>query len=161
MTQKIRPALWFDDNAEEAIEFYVSIFDDARVVASSRYGEGAPLPAGTLLSAEFELAGQGFLAINGGPHDQFNDSVSFYVDCADQAEVDRYWDALLAGGGTPTQCGWLRDRFGVSWQVIPEVLQRYLSDPDPQKALRATEAMLKMVKIDIAALDAAYEGADA
>ncbi|MGH8828029.1 MAG: VOC family protein [Jiangellaceae bacterium] len=161
MTQKITPSLWFDHDAEEALAFYTSIFDDARIVSVSRYGEGAPFAAGTLVSATFELAGQQFMAINGGPHDQFNDAVSFMVSCEGQEEVDRYWDALLADGGTPTQCGWLKDRFGVSWQVIPDALPRYLSDPDPQKAQRATEAMLKMVKIDLAGLTAAYEGQQA
>jgi len=157
MTQKITPSLWYDDNAEEAVNFYTSIFDDARIVETSRYGEGAPLPAGTLLTATFDLAGQRFMAINGGPHDSFNDAVSFYVSCETQDEVDRYWDALLADGGKPTQCGWLKDRFGMSWQVIPEALPRYLNDPDPQKAQRVMAAMLQMVKIDVDELTAAYE----
>jgi predicted 3-demethylubiquinone-9 3-methyltransferase (glyoxalase superfamily) len=158
MAQKITPFLWFEDNAEEALDFYTGIFDDARVVSANRYGEGGPFPAGHLMSATFELAGQQFMALNGGPHDRFNDAVSFYVDCKDQEEVDRYWDALLAGGGTPTQCGWLKDRFGLSWQIVPEVLPRYLGDPDPAKAQRVTEAMLKMVKLDVAELTAAYNG---
>jgi predicted 3-demethylubiquinone-9 3-methyltransferase (glyoxalase superfamily) len=156
--QKITPFLWFEDNAEEALNFYTSIFDDARIVSINRYGEGGPFPAGHLLSATFELAGQQFMALNGGPHDQFNDAVSFFVDCDDQEDVDRYWDALLADGGTPTQCGWLKDRFGVSWQIVPKALMHYLSDPDPAKAQRVTEAMLKMVKLDVAELTAAYEG---
>ena len=161
MSQKITPSLWFEDNAEDAINFYTSIFDDARIVDSTRFPEGGPFPAGTLLSATFELAGQRFMAINGGPHDQFNDAVSFFVSCADQAEVDRYWDAFLDNGGKPTQCGWLKDQFGVSWQVIPVQLTEYLSDPDPAKAQRVVAAMLQMVKIDVDELTAAYEGQDA
>ncbi|TDD96293.1 VOC family protein [Jiangella asiatica] len=158
MTQKITPFLWFDDNAEEALTFYTSIFDDARITSLIRYGEGGPFPAGTLSTATFELAGQEFMALNGGPHDPFNDAISLFVSCETQEEIDRYWDALLAGGGTPTQCGWLKDRFGVSWQVTPMQLLRYLSDPDPEKAGRTTAAMLKMVKLDLAELTAAYEG---
>ncbi len=161
MSQKLTPSLWFEDNAEDAINFYTAIFDDARLVDSNRYGEGGPFPAGTLLSATFELAGQQFMAINGGPHDQFNDSVSFFVSCADQAEVDRYWDALLADGGKPSQCGWLKDQFGVSWQVIPVQLMQYLTDPDPEKAQRVMTAMLQMVKIDVDELTEAYEGKNA
>ncbi|NED99590.1 VOC family protein [Phytoactinopolyspora halotolerans] len=158
MSQKITPCLWFEDNAEEALEFYTSIFDDARVTSVSRYGEGGPFTAGTLLMGTLELAGQQFMVLNGGPHDAFNDAVSFYIECETQEEVDRYWDALLAGGGQPTQCGWLKDKFGVSWQVIPEALRRYMNDPDQEKAQRVMEAMLKMVKIDVPTLDAAYAG---
>lgn len=159
MAQKIIPSLWFEDNnVEEAIDFYTGIFEDTRVVSITRASEGGMVPAGTVLSATFDIAGQRFMAINGGPHESFNDSVSFLVDCEDQKEVDRYWDAFLAGGGTPTQCGWLKDRFGVSWQVVPAALFRYLNDPDPEKAQRVTEAMLKMVKLDVAELTAAYEG---
>ncbi|NED94595.1 VOC family protein [Phytoactinopolyspora alkaliphila] len=158
MSQKITPFLWFEDNAEEAVNFYTALFDDARIVSVTRYGEGGPFPAGVLQSATFQLAGQQFMALNAGPHDPFNDAVSFFITCEDQEEVDRYWDALLAGGGTPTQCGWLKDRFGVSWQVIPVALNRYLSDPDPEKAQRVMGAMLQMVKIDVAELTAAYNG---
>ncbi len=158
MSQKITPSLWFEDNAEEAVNFYTSIFDDGRIIETGRYGEGGPFPAGTLLSATFEMAGQRFMAINGGPHDSFNDAVSFFVSCANQTEVDRYWDALLADGGKPTQCGWLKDRFGVSWQVIPVQLMEYLGDPDAEKAHRVMAAMLQMVKIDVDELTAAYEG---
>lgn len=159
MPQKITPCLWFENNnAEEAVDFYTAIFDDAKVVSVSRYPEGGPLPAGTLMSATFELAGQQFMALNGGPHDTFNDAISLFVDCETQEEVDRYWDAFLESGGTPTQCGWLKDHFGVSWQIVPAALMRYLNDPDPQKARRVTEAMLKMVKLDVAELTAAYEG---
>lgn len=158
MAQKITPFLWFEDKAEEALDSYTSIFDNARVISINRYSEGGPFPAGTLMSATFELAGQQFMVLNGGPHDRFNDAVSFFVTCETQDEVDRYWDALLEGGGQPTQCGWLKDRFGVSWQIVPEVLGQYLSDPDPVKAQRVTAAMLSMVKLDVAKLTAAYNG---
>jgi predicted 3-demethylubiquinone-9 3-methyltransferase (glyoxalase superfamily) len=158
MSQKITPFLWFDDDAEEALTLYTSIFDDARITSLSRYGEGGPFPAGTLQSATFELAGQEFMALNGGPHDEFNDAISLFVSCETQEEIDRYWDALLAGGGKATQCGWLKDRFGVSWQVTPVQLLQYLSDPDPEKAGRTAAAMMSMVKLDLPALTAAYEG---
>lgn len=158
MSQKITPYLWFEANAEEALEFYTSIFDDARVTSISRYPEGGPMPAGLLMSATFELAGQQFMAINGGPHDPFNDSISLYVNCTSQDEVDRYWEALLSGGGQPTQCGWLNDKFGVRWQIVPDVLIRYITDPDPEKAQRTMAAMLTMVKFDVAGLTAAYNG---
>lgn len=158
MTQKITPFLWFEDDAEDALTFYTSIFDDARITSLTRYGEGGPFPAGTLQSATFELAGQQFMAINAGPHDEFTDAISLFVGCETQEEIDRYWDALLAGGGTPTRCGWLKDRFGVSWQVTPVQMLRYLADPDPEKAGRTAAAMMTMVKLDLAALTAAYEG---
>ncbi|PZF79399.1 VOC family protein [Jiangella anatolica] len=158
MSQKIITFLWFENDAEEALTFYTSIFDDAHITSVARFGDGGPFPAGTLQSATFELAGQQFMAINGGPHDPFNDAISLFVACETQEEIDRYWDALLAGGGTPTQCGWLKDRFGVSWQITPVQLLRYLSDPDPEKAGRTAAAMMSMVKLDLPALAAAYEG---
>lgn len=157
--QKITPFLWFDDNAEEAMEFYTSIFKDSRIMDVSRYGEGAPLPAGTVMTATFHLAGQEFMALNAGPMFKFTEAISFFVKCADQAEVDYYWNHLLAGGGTPQPCGWLKDRFGLSWQVIPDALGRLLGDPDPGRAGRAMQAMLQMTKIDVAALEAAAAGA--
>lgn len=158
MTQKIIPFLWFEKDAEEALTLYTSVFPDARIADVTRFGAGGPFPAGTLQSATFELAGQRFMAINGGPHDPFNDAISLFIACESQEEIDRYWDALLAGGGTPTQCGWLKDRFGVSWQVTPVQLLRYLADPDAEKAGRTAAAMMSMVKLDLAALTAAYEG---
>ena len=161
MSQKITPALWFEYNAEEAVDFYISVFDDGRVISKGYYGPDAPIPEGTLLTATFEIAGQQFMVINGGPHDKFNDSVSFYVSCADQEEVDRYWNALTADGGQETQCGWLKDKFGVSWQIVPVQLEQYMNDPDPEKVQRVTQAMLQMVKIDVAGLQAAYEGVNA
>jgi predicted 3-demethylubiquinone-9 3-methyltransferase (glyoxalase superfamily) len=149
--QKITPFLWFDDNAEEAIEFYASIFPDAKIGDVSRQN-------GKFFLGSFELAGQRFFALNGGPQFKFTEAFSLYVNCKDQAEVDRYWDSLLEGGGKPQQCGWLKDRYGLSWQIIPEALPRLIGDPDPKKAERATKAMLQMVKIDIAALEAAHRG---
>ena len=157
--QKITPFLWFDDNAEEAIEHYCSIFPNSKVVSTSRYGEGAPFPKGTLLTATFELDGLRLMALNGGPHYRLTEAFSLFVECDTQAELDEIWEKLLEGGGTPTQCGWLRDRFGLSWQVIPKVLGQLLGDPDPAKAGRAMNAMLAMVKLDIAALERAHAGA--
>ncbi|MEI2731692.1 MAG: VOC family protein [Dermatophilaceae bacterium] len=153
----ITPFLWFDDQLEQALDFYTRVFPNSRVAETARYPEGSPGKAGTLMTAAFELDGQRFIGLNGGPHDAFNDAVSFVVACADQAEADRYW-AALTDGGTPVQCGWLKDRFGVSWQVVPHGLTELLADPDPQRARRATEAMLAMVKLDIAAIRAAADG---
>ena len=152
---KITPFLWFDTQMEEAIHFYVSPFPESRVVSIRRMGPGEDAPAFT---AEFELAGQSFKALNGGPIYRFTEAVSFFVSCADQDEVDRYWSALLADGGSEQMCGWLKDRFGLSWQIIPEALMRYLSDPDPARAKRAADAMMKMKKIDVAALERAAAG---
>jgi predicted 3-demethylubiquinone-9 3-methyltransferase (glyoxalase superfamily) len=151
--QKITPFLWFDDNAEEAIEFYASIFPDARIGKVHRQN-------GKFFFGEFELAGQKFMALNGGPQFKFTEALSLYVNCKDQAEVDRYWDGLLEGGGAPQQCGWLKDRYGLSWQIIPEALPRLMNDPDPAAAERVMKAMLQMVKIDIAQLEAAHRGED-
>jgi predicted 3-demethylubiquinone-9 3-methyltransferase (glyoxalase superfamily) len=155
---KITPYLWFDDDAEEAIAFYSTIFPDARVIDEQRYPEGAPGPAGTLMTATFELAGQRFVALNGGPAFDFTEAVSFFIRCDSAEEVDHYWDALLADGGEPSQCGWLKDKFGLSWQVVPGRLMEYLSDPDPVKAQRVMQAMLQMSKIEVSELDAAYAG---
>lgn len=150
--QKIRPFLWFNDQAEAAAEFYVSIFENSRIIKKM------PGPGGTVSGVEIELEGTQLIAFNGGPALQLTDAFSLFVTCETQEEVDRYWTALLAGGGTPTQCGWLKDRFGVAWQVIPTVLMRYLADKDPEKAGRVGQAMLQMVKIDIAELEKAYAG---
>jgi predicted 3-demethylubiquinone-9 3-methyltransferase (glyoxalase superfamily) len=155
--QKITPYLWFDNNAEEAINFYTGIFKNSKISSVSRYGDGAPMPSGTLMSATFELEGQQFMALNGGPHFKFNEAISLFVDCDTQAEVDDLWAKLIAGGGEQGQCGWLKDRFGLSWQIIPSQLGQLLSDPDPEKAQRVMQAMLQMKKIDIAALERAYE----
>lgn len=150
--QKIAPFLWFNDNAEEAIRFYTSIFDDASVLDMNRG------PDGKLFTATFQLAGQQFMALNGGPQFQFNEAISLHIRCEDQAEVDRLWEALLAGGGEESMCGWLKDRFGLSWQVIPVRLGALLSDPDPERAGRAMQAMLQMRKIDVAELERAANG---
>jgi predicted 3-demethylubiquinone-9 3-methyltransferase (glyoxalase superfamily) len=153
----ITPYLWFDHNAEEAIELYSSLFEDAKTTNLARYPDGTPL-AGTLMNAEFELAGQRFIAFNGGPHFAFTEAVSMFVSVETQAEVDRLWNALVADGGSESRCGWLKDRFGLSWQIIPTALPRYLSDPDPQKASRVMAAMMQMGRIVIADLDAAAAG---
>jgi len=157
MQQKIVPNLWFDTQAEEAAEFYVSVFRTGRIVAVSRYTEAGPGPAGTAMSVEFELDGQRFVGINGGPQFTFSEAVSFAITCADQEEVDHYWDRLTEGG-EESQCGWLRDRYGVSWQVVPEGMEEILADPDSARAERAVRAMLGMRKLDVAALRAAADG---
>ena len=154
---KISPCLWFDGNAEEAMNFYLSVFKDAKVTDVLRWGEGGMAPAGSVLTCTFELHGQTFTALNGGPHFKFTPAISFFVNCEDQREVDELWDKLLAGGGEPSQCGWLADRFGVSWQVVPRQLPEMLRDPDPARAQRVMQAMMKMVKLDVARLRQAYE----
>ena len=156
--QKISPFLWFDTQAEEAARFYVSIFDNSRIGTVTRYGDAGPGPKGSAMTVAFELEGQQFIALNGGPHFKFSEAVSFAIDCKTQDEVDRYWNALTADGGAEQPCGWLKDKFGLSWQVNPTILGKMLDDPDPQKAKRVMEAMLKMKKIDIAALQRAYAG---
>ena len=156
---KIHPFLWFDGQAREAAELYVSLFPNSKIVSTTRYPPGSPGGMdGQVMTVEFELDGQRFTALNGGPHFKFNEAVSFVIDCEDQAEVDRYWDGLIAGGGAPSQCAWLKDRFGVSWQVVPKALPRLMSDPDPAKAGRVVQAMLKMSKIIVADLEAAHAG---
>lgn len=147
----ITPFLWFDTQADEAMRFYTSIFPRSRVVSVQRNGD-------QVTSVTFELEGQRFIGLNAGPHYAFNEAVSFFVSCDTQEEVDELWEKLLAGGGTPTRCGWLKDPFGLSWQIIPNALPKLLGDPDRAKASRAMEAMLKMVKIDAAALQRAFDG---
>lgn len=156
---KITPFLWFDTQAKEAADFYVSIFPNSRIRDVSYYAEGMPAPAGSVMVVEFELDGQVFQGLNGGPHFKFDEAVSFMIDCADQAEVDYYWEKLLADGGEESQCGWLKDRFGLSWQVTPRKLMQLMADPDKAKAARVAAAMMRMVKIDIAQIEAAAEGA--
>jgi predicted 3-demethylubiquinone-9 3-methyltransferase (glyoxalase superfamily) len=155
--QKPTPNLWFDGNAEEAMNFYVSLFPNSRVTNVTRYTEAGPGPAGSVLTVSFEINGQDFVGINGGPHYKFTPAVSFSVLCETQAEIDRVWNALLEGGA-PSQCGWLADKFGLSWQIVPKILLEYLKDKDRAKANRVMQAMLKMVKLDIAELQQAYEG---
>ena len=155
---RISPCLWFGGEAEEAANFYVSLLPESRIEMIQRNPvDGRGGKAGTALVVEFTLAGQRFMALNGGKPFDFTHAVSFKIDCADQAEVDRLWDALLADGGKAEQCGWLKDRYGVSWQIVPTVLGTMMADPDREKARRAAEAMMKMVKLDIAGLQAAYE----
>lgn len=154
---KITPFLWFDREAEDAARFYTSIFKDSKVGAITRYGDAGPLPAGTVLTVTFELDGQEFTALNGGPEFKFTEAVSFFVHCKTQEEVDDYWQKLLTGGHVQ-QCGWLKDKYGLSWQIIPSVLLEMLNDENPEKVHRVTQAMLKMIKIDVKALQAAYDG---
>ena len=157
---KITPVLWFDGQAEEAANFYVTLLPNSHVDNISRSPADTPSgPEGMVLTVDFTLAGQQFQGLNGGPDFKFNESISFSIDCEDQAEVDRLWDALISDGGEESVCGWLKDRFGLSWQIIPRRLPELLRDPDPARAQRAMEAMLKMVKIDVAELERAADGA--
>ncbi len=157
MQQKIVPNLWFDLEAEEAAQYYISVFRNSRIVNVTHYTENAPRPAGTVMTVEFELDGQRFVGINGGPQFKFDEAVSFQINCKDQEEVDYYWDKLTEGG-EEGPCGWLKDRYGLSWQVVPEGMEELFSDPDPNRAQRAMEAMLKMKKLDVAALRGAADG---
>jgi predicted 3-demethylubiquinone-9 3-methyltransferase (glyoxalase superfamily) len=150
--RKITPFLWFDDQAEEAMNFYTSVFKNSRVLGVNSG------PDGRALSVNFELEGQEFIALNAGPQFKFNEAISFFVDCRTQQEVDELWEKLIAGGGEESMCGWLKDRYGLSWQIIPSALGEMLGDPDPVKAQRVMQAMLQMRKIDIAGLKEAYEG---
>jgi predicted 3-demethylubiquinone-9 3-methyltransferase (glyoxalase superfamily) len=153
--QKITPFLWFNDQAEEAVKFYSKVFKNAKIKTITRYGDAGPGPKGTVMTASIVIEGQEFVALNGGPIFTFTPAISFVVNCRTQAEVDRLWDRLTEGG-EPGQCGWLKDKYGVSWQIVPTILTRLLTDRDPVKANRVMQAMLKMDKIDIAALKAAY-----
>ncbi len=160
-SQKITPHLWFDHQAEEAATLYVSLFKNSKMGSVSRYPEAAEevsgQKAGTAMTVEFSLDGQDFLALNGGPMFKFTEAVSFMIHCEDQAEVDHFWNGLIADGGEESQCGWLKDKFGLSWQVVPKVLSKVLTNPDPEKANRAMQAMLKMKKLVIADLEKAAE----
>ena len=153
---KITPFLWFDGQAEQAANFYVSLFPDSRITATTRYGDAGPGPKGQVMTIAFEIGGQPFTALNGGPQFKFNESVSFVIQCENQAEIDKYWSKLIEGGGKPSQCGWLKDRWGLSWQIVPEVLPKLLQDKDAEKAQRVMHAMLQMTKIEIAGLEGAY-----
>jgi predicted 3-demethylubiquinone-9 3-methyltransferase (glyoxalase superfamily) len=154
---KIFPFLWFDYQAEEAVMFYTSIFKNSKIGSVSRYGDAGPGPKGSVMVMEFELDGQKFTALNGGPIFKFTPAISFFVNCESQDEVDHYWEAL-SEEGEKGQCGWLTDKYGLSWQIVPTALGQLMGDPDPEKAGRVTEAMLKMTKIDIAELQRAYHG---
>jgi predicted 3-demethylubiquinone-9 3-methyltransferase (glyoxalase superfamily) len=162
MMSKITPCLWFDGQAEEAAMLYTSLFPDSQIESVNRSPADNPSTSkGAVLTVDFSLAGQRFTALNGGPEFNFTEAISFMIDCEDQAEVDRYWDALIADGGEPSMCGWLKDRFGVSWQVIPKALPELLTSSDREGSARAMEAMLQMRKIDVAKLREAFEGAPA
>lgn len=153
---KITPFLWFDNQAEEAANFYVSILKNAKILSVSRYGEAGPGPKGSAMTVTFELDGQKFIALNGGPHFKFTEAISFLVDCKTQEEVDELWKRLTEGG-KESQCGWLKDKYGLSWQIIPTILGELLSDPEPEKSKRVMKAMLKMKKIEIKTLQEAYD----
>lgn len=156
--QKITPFLWFDGRAEEAMNFYTSIFKNSKPGKVTRYGEGAPMPAGTVMTATFQLEGLEFIALNGGPLFKFNESVSFMVHCETQEEVDELWEKLSAGG-QKSRCGWLKDKFGLSWQIIPKALGQLMADKNPNKAKAVMAAMLQMDKIDVSRLQQAYDAA--
>lgn len=155
---KITPWLWFDMNAEEAAKFYTAVFPDSRIGEVTYYTEGAPLPAGTVMTVEYFLDGQVFYGLNGGPQFPFTEAVSFQIDCASQDEVDHYWDALTADGGEESQCGWLKDRYGVSWQVVPQRLNELLDSRDTDVVQRVTDSLMTMRKIDIETLEVAARG---
>jgi len=155
--QKITPFLWYDNQAEEAANFYVSIFKNSKVKKVARYPEGSPAPVGSVMTVDFELDGQEFVGLNGGPNFKFTEAVSFVVNCETQEEVDYFWNRLLEGG-TESQCGWLKDKYGLSWQVVPTILLELVKDKDPEKSKRVMQAMLQMKKIDIEALKRAAEG---
>jgi predicted 3-demethylubiquinone-9 3-methyltransferase (glyoxalase superfamily) len=155
--QKITPFLWFDNQAEEAMNFYCSIFKNSKILNVMRCGDAGPGPKGSVMTGTFQLDGQEFTALNGGPHFKFTEAISLFVKCESQQEVDELWEKLTAGG-QESQCGWLKDKFGLSWQVVPTVLQQLLQDKDPQKSARVMNALMQMTKIDIAKLQAAYEG---
>jgi predicted 3-demethylubiquinone-9 3-methyltransferase (glyoxalase superfamily) len=155
---KLTPFLWFDTQAEEAAKFYVSVFPNSKLGTVVRTGEAGPGPKGSVLTAAFNLDGKEFVALNGGPAFGFTEAVSFVIDCKNQEEVDHYWSKLLEGGGKESQCGWLKDRYGLSWQITPTILIEMINDPDAKKAARVMQAMMKMVKIDIPTLKKAYEG---
>jgi predicted 3-demethylubiquinone-9 3-methyltransferase (glyoxalase superfamily) len=155
---KISPFLWYDTQAEEAANLYVSIFPNSKILATARYGDAGPGPKGSVMTVQFQLDGQEIIALNGGPIYKFTEAFSLSVDCKNQEEVDRYWTMLTANGGQEGPCGWLKDKFGLSWQVTPAILPQMLTDTDRKKAARVMEAMMKMKKIDVAALKRAYEG---
>jgi predicted 3-demethylubiquinone-9 3-methyltransferase (glyoxalase superfamily) len=154
--QKITPFLWFDGQAEEAANFYVSVFKNSKIVSATRYGEAGPGPKGSVMTVEFELEGQRFVGLNGGPNFKFTEAISFVVNCTSQEEVDHFW-AKLSEGGQEVQCGWLKDKYGLSWQVVPTILVELMQDKDPVKSQRVMQAMLQMKKIDIAALKQAAD----
>jgi len=153
---KITPFLWYDKEAEEAAKFYCSVFKNSKIHRTARYPEGSPAPAGSVMTVEFELDGQRFIGLNAGPHFKFNEAVSFVIECDTQAEVDSYWSKLTSDGGQESMCGWLKDKYGLSWQVTPKALGKLMTDPDKEKAKRVMQAMMQMKKINIAELEEAY-----
>jgi predicted 3-demethylubiquinone-9 3-methyltransferase (glyoxalase superfamily) len=155
--QKITPCLWFDTNAEEAVKFYLSVFKNSKIGKISRYGKGAPMPEGTVLTVTFKIAGQEFMALNGGPYFKFTEAVSFVVSCDTQKEIDYYWEKL-SKGGAKVECGWVKDKFGLSWQVVPTILSELITAKNPEKSSRVMQALLKMKKLDIKGLEKAYKG---
>jgi predicted 3-demethylubiquinone-9 3-methyltransferase (glyoxalase superfamily) len=156
LMQKITPFLWFDNNAEEAMKFYTSVFKNSRIGKVTLYPDGSPGPAGTVMVGTFQIEGQEFIALNGGPVFKFTEAISFVVNCETQEEVDEYWTKLTARGGKEVECGWLKDKFGLSWQIVPTILNKLMGDKDPEKSKRVMQAMLKMKKIDIEGLKRAY-----
>lgn len=155
----ITPCLWFDGNAEEAVKFYTSIFKDGKILSTSYYGPGMHLPEGTILTVTFEIMGQEFMALNGGPEFKFDEAISLMIPCDTQEEIDYYWDKLTAAGGQPVQCGWLKDKYGLSWQVVPRIIEKHLNDKDQAKTNRVMKAVMGMVKLDIAEIEKAYKEA--
>jgi predicted 3-demethylubiquinone-9 3-methyltransferase (glyoxalase superfamily) len=157
MTKPIAPCLWFDGKAEEAVDYYVSVFKDSKVLHVDRFSDAGPDSASSVVFIEFQINGQPFQALDGGPEFKFSEAISFAIECADQEEVDYYWDTLTADGGQPSECGWLKDKYGVSWQVVPTALQDLLRDPDRERAGQVMRKMLQMSKLNIAELQAAYD----
>jgi len=155
--QKITPFLWFDNQAEEAVNFYASIFKNSKIGNIARYGDAGPGPKGTVMTASFQIEGQEFIALNGGPHFKFTEAVSFVVSCETQEEIDYYWNKLISGGGQESQCGWLKDKFGLSWQIVPTIISKILSDKDAKRSQRVMQAMMPMKKLIIADLQKAYD----
>lgn len=159
--QKLTPCLWFDTNAWDAVTFYTTVFNNVEKGKISYYGEGGPMPKGSVMTIEFLIEGQEFLALNAGPTFKFSEAVSFMINCETQAEIDSYWEKLTADGGQEWECGWLKDKFGLSWQVVPSILGEMMADTDAEKVTRVMQAMLKMKKLDIKTLEKAYSGANA
>ena len=160
LAQKVTPFLWFDTQAREAAALYIRLLGSGRIVHEQRWGEGSPYPKDSVMSVTFELHGQTLMAFNGGPHFKFNEAASLFVQCDDQAEVDRLWNGLIGHGGAPSRCGWLKDRFGLSWQIVPKAFMQMMSSGDGPRVARVTEAMLQMDRLDIAVLQRAFDGTD-
>ena len=158
LQSKVTPFLWYDHQAGDAAALYIELFGNGRIVHTQRWGEGTPYQAGSVMAVSFELHGQPLIAFNGGPHFKLNEAASLFVQCDDQAEVDKLWDGLIADGGAPSQCGWLKDRFGLSWQIVPKAYLQMMSDTDSARVARVMRAMMGMIKLDVAALRRAHDG---